>query len=55
LNSAKPPHPQPPVHALVADGPLASNARVDTYDVPVVDGRVVFEMPPVSAAVVVIP
>jgi len=42
------------VHGLVADGPLATNTRVETRAARAVDGKVTFELPPVSAAVVVV-
>lgn len=42
------------VHALVADGPLADNTRVESYEATITDGKVDFTLPPISAAVVVI-
>ncbi len=42
------------VHALVADGPLATNTSVRTSPAQVSRGVVTFELPPISAAVVVV-
>ena len=41
------------VHALVADGPLATNTHVEAKPAQTVGGRLTFELPPVSAAIVV--